>query len=99
MDLLNVRHILVFDKDQNSSCTLFEVARNSYHLASGSSFPDGLVSLEETGDIFAMMDVQIDAFYSEVTWDIGILYDSQDDNNDYLKRVSLTSLLYAARQK
>ena len=99
MDLLNVRHILVFDKDQNSSCNLFEVSRNSYHLASGSTFPDGLVTPEETDDIFAMMDIQIDAFYSEVTWDIGILYNSQDDNNDYLKRVSLTSLLHAARQK
>lgn len=98
MDLLNVRHILVFDKDQNSSCNLFEVSRNSYHLASGSTFPDGLVTPEETDDIFAMMDTEIDAFYSEVTWDIGILYDSQDENNDYLKRVSLTSLLYAARQ-
>jgi hypothetical protein len=46
-----------------------------------------------------MIEVQLDAFYSEVTWDVGILYDSQDDDNNYLKRVSLTSLLYAARQK
>jgi hypothetical protein len=98
-DLLNVKHVLVFDKFNSNDSYLFEVTSHTYSLSSNAVISIGSDLTETIDGIVAMMPVKLDNFYDKVTWDIETLYADVPGNDRLLKRVSMRSMFLAARQK
>lgn len=98
-DLLNVKHVLAFDKFNSNVSYLFEVTSHTFSLSSNAVISIGSDLTETIDGIVAMMPVKLDDFYDNVSWDIETLYADVPGNELILKRVSMRSMFLAARQK